>query len=151
MTIELTEQQRRMVDGHAGRPVEVVDPDSQRSYVLIAREQFEKVRPLLDDQMQPLPPIVQSSITVSPIMLQSQQAFWRDLPDLLKQKKLRRRWVCYHGDERIGFGKTGAELVQFCLKRGLERGQFYLGRIEEDPTPPWEITEMEQSLFEFED
>ncbi len=146
MTLELTEQQRRMVEGHAGGPIEVIDPDSQCLYMLIAHEQFEKVRFLLDEMPSASP--AESSFKVSPIMLRSQQAFWRDLPELLKQRKLRRWWVCYHGDERIGVAKSDAELVRTCLKRGLERGQFYLGRVEEEPTPPWEITEMEQSLFE---
>jgi hypothetical protein len=150
MTLELTEQQRQVVEGQAGRPVEVVDPGSQRSYMLIDREQFEKVRPFLEEG-QPSATFTENSVQVSAIMLRSQQAFWRDLPELLKQKRFRKRWVCYHGDERIGVDKNDAELVRLCLKRGLERGQFYLGRIEEDPTPPWEPTEMEQSLFEAED
>jgi hypothetical protein len=148
MPLELTEQQRRMVEGEAGQPVEVVDPDTQRTYFLIGSEQFEKVRPFLDDAPQPATPSDAGSVAISPEMLRSQHAFWRDLPELLKQRKLRKRWVCYCGDERIGIAKTKTELVQRCLLRGLQRGQFYVGWIEERFTPPWEPTELEVSLFE---
>jgi hypothetical protein len=48
MMLELTEQQRRLINGETGRPIEVVDPGTQRIYVLIACEQFEKDRALLD-------------------------------------------------------------------------------------------------------
>jgi hypothetical protein len=117
---------------------------------LIAREQFEKIRSMLDEP-KASEVSLETSVKISRIMLRSQQAFWRDLPELLKHKKLRGQWVCYRGDERLGIAKTGTELVQKSLKRGLQRGQFYLGRIQYEPTPPWEPTELEESLFEAED
>ena len=40
-----------------------------------------------------------------PMIQKSIDAFRRDLPELLKTHY--RKWVAYHGDERIGFGKTG--------------------------------------------
>ncbi len=39
-------------------------------------------------------------------ILRSQQAFWRDLPELLKNKNNHGKWVCYRGDERVGIAKT---------------------------------------------
>lgn len=47
-------------------------------------------------------------MTIAPMMLRSQQAFWRDLPELLKVKSNKRQWVAYHGDTRVVFGKTKA-------------------------------------------
>ena len=43
---------------------------------------------------------------ITPLIQQSQAAFRRDLPELLKDKKLYRRWVAYHGDERIGISRS---------------------------------------------
>ena len=56
MTLELTEQQRQKVVEQGGLPVEVVDPHSQRTYVLIAREQFDKIRSLLESAGNCRPP-----------------------------------------------------------------------------------------------
>jgi len=148
MTIELTEQQRRIIEGQSGRPVEVVDPDSQRSYMLIAREQFEKVRTMLDDSSSAPASPSQISLEIPPGIRRSQEAFWRDLPELLKQRKLRGQWVCYHGDERVGISKDDAELFQRCWKRGLKDREFDVFLIEELEMPPWEPEEMDESLFE---
>ena len=44
MKIELTEQQRQVVQEQAGEPVEVIDPATQCAYILLAREQFDRMR-----------------------------------------------------------------------------------------------------------
>jgi hypothetical protein len=50
-----------------------------------------------------------------------------------------RQWVAYHGDERVGFGKTQTEVYQECFRRGLQRGEFYVGKLKADleGLPPW--------------
>jgi len=53
MRIELTNEQRRMVEEQGGRPVEVIDPDTKRTYVLVAQEQYERVRTLLEPATPP--------------------------------------------------------------------------------------------------
>lgn len=150
MTFELTEQQQHLLRMNGDGPVEVVDPDTKRSYMLIAREQFDKVSSLLNDA-EPSSPPEESSFQVAPQMLRSQQAFWRDLPQLLERRKWRGQWVCYHGDERIGIARDTPELVKKCLQLGLQRGDFYVGLIEERSNAPWVCEEMDQSLFEFTD
>jgi hypothetical protein len=135
-----------LLNGQNGGPIEVVDPDTQRTYMLVTREQFEKVCSLLDDAASA--PVSQLSLEIPPGIRRSQEAFWRDLPELLKQRKLRGRWVYYFGDERVGIAKRMTPLVQQCLARGIERKEFYVGYIEELPTPPWEPTVLEESLFE---
>jgi hypothetical protein len=148
MMIELTEQQRRVVEEQAGRPIEVVDPASLRCYILIARDQFEKVRSMLDEPSPAPASPSQLPLEIPPGIRRSQEAFWRDLPELLKQRKLRGQWVCYHGDERVGVSKDDAELFRRCRERGLEESDFDVFVIEERETPPWEPEEMDQSLFE---
>jgi hypothetical protein len=59
-------------------------------------------------------------------------AFWRDLPQLLKERP--GQWVAYRGDQRLGFAETRAELWQQCLKQGYTPGEFLVRSIEpEDP------------------
>ena len=55
-------------------------------------------------------------------------AFRRDLPELLKTHG--GRWVAYHGDERIGFGRRETPLYQECLRRGLSADEFVVCGIE---------------------
>lgn len=147
--IHLTEQQRQAVEAEQGRPVEVVDPASKRVYFLVTAETFERVRTLLEEPGPPPPPAPPAGMT--PLMFRSQQAFWRDLPELLELRSRKRQWVAYHGNERIGFGETGTDLYQECFRRGLERGEFYVGLLEPRETPPWGPSEIEESLFECSD
>ena len=67
------------------------------------------------------------------------QADWRDLPDLLKLNSPERQWVAYHGEERVGFARTVAELYQECERRGIPIGEFYVDRLEPRAFPPWEV------------
>src|SRR5262249_14129870 len=76
---------------------------------------------------------------VSPVTEQSQAAFRRDLPELMKTHY--RWWVAYHGDERIGFGRTQFDCYEECYRRGLKRGQFVVRSIE--PEMPDEIDPQE--------
>jgi hypothetical protein len=46
--IELTDEQRQALQAEQGKWVEVVDPATRQRYVLVAREQYERVRPLLE-------------------------------------------------------------------------------------------------------
>lgn len=91
----------------------------------------------------------ETSLEVAPGILRSMRAFWRDLPGLLPLKSRKRRWVAYYGEERIGFGRTQAELYQECFRRGFKDSEFFVGRVEPRPAPPWEVEEMDPSLYEF--
>jgi hypothetical protein len=62
------------------------------------------------------------------IVDQACQAFDRDCPELLAEH--RGEWVAYHGDRRIAFGPTHAELWQECERRGMPDGEFWLFNIQ---------------------
>ncbi len=81
-------------------------------------------------------------------MLESMQAFWRELPKLLKQRSKRRQWIAYHAAERVCFGRNDLDVYQECFRRGLQRGQFYVGKIAQGDTPPWGTLETDWSLYE---
>jgi hypothetical protein len=140
--IELTPEQRQALDGRHGEPVRVVDPSTQDAYMIVRADVFERMAGVLQIPVDEPPP------GINPLMLRSMKSFWRDLPELLKLKSRPRRFVAYHGEDRIGFGRTQTELYQECFRRGLQRGEFYVGLLEEREAPPWGSTPLEQSLYE---
>ena len=82
---------------------------------------------------EPSPPVVSAAehvCGIPPMVAKSQEAFRRDLPQLLNERY--RWWVAYHGDERIGFGKTETELYKECFRRGLTEDEFVVRSIQPD-------------------
>jgi hypothetical protein len=64
-----------------------------------------------------------------PAIVQRARVAWRgDLPKLLATN--RGQWVAYHGEQQAGIGRSKTELVQQCLRAGLNRGEFLVLRIE---------------------
>ncbi len=64
----------------------------------------------------------QENIPLLPLYAQSQEAFYRELPKLLKTHG--GQWVAYHGDELVGFARTQTELYERCVRRGLKPDEF---------------------------
>jgi hypothetical protein len=93
-----------------------VDQKTESRYELTHEERAAKLQELMASD--PLP-MIQKSI----------EAFRRDLPDIVRTH--RGNWVAYHGDERIGFGKTQTELYMECFRRGLTRDDFVVCGVEE--------------------
>jgi hypothetical protein len=140
--IELDPEQRQMVA--RGEPVRIIDPLTHDAYVVVRAEVYARLA-----ASQPRP-AEGPDPEISPLMLRSQQAFWRDLPELLKDKRHQGKWVAYHGEERVAFGRSDIEAYQECFRRGLESGEFYVGRLEADPDgiPPWGTLHSDWSLYE---
>jgi hypothetical protein len=135
------EQRQRMINGE---PVRVVDPITHEAYVLMRAEVYARLSERTERSS------VQPNPEIPPIVLRSQQAFWRDRPELLKDEGNRGNWVAYHGPDRVAFGRTDTEVYQECFHQGLKRGEFYVGRLEDDPDeiPPWGTFHVDWSFFE---
>jgi hypothetical protein len=73
-----------------------------------------------------------------PGMRRSMEAYWRDLPALLKSR-YRGWWVAYHGDERIGFARRQDEIYRECDRRGLDHSEYWVDLVKPRSQPPWEI------------
>jgi hypothetical protein len=147
--IRLTDEQLLAIERSGQQPPTAIDPRTNTAYVLIRADVYEQARPLLDQTLSP--PADEPAGRVAPIMRQSQQAFWRDLPELLKLKSRKHQWVAYHGNDRVTIGRTDVEVYQACLRRGLVRGEFYVASISERDTPPWAVEPIEESLHECSD
>jgi hypothetical protein len=74
--IELTPEQRRAAE--QGEAVRVVDPTTHDAYVFVRAEVFEQLTGVLPTLTHEPPP------DIDPLTLRSMQAFWRELPELLK-------------------------------------------------------------------
>jgi hypothetical protein len=91
------------------------------TYPLPVREAGPPAGEPLAPGLPPIPAIVQ----------QSQAAFRRDLPDLLKTHY--RQVVAYHGDRRLGFGRSTAQLLQEWSGRGIPKDEIVLFGVEPEP------------------
>jgi hypothetical protein len=140
--IELSAEQRQAMA--EGKPVQIIDPLTHDAYVVVRAEVFERLSGLLPR------PVDQPNPEIPPGVLRSQQAFWHDLPELLKNKRNRGKWAAYHGTERVAIGRTDVEAYRECFRRGLESGEFYVGKLEADPDgiPPWGTYHSDWSLYE---
>jgi hypothetical protein len=74
----------------------------------------------------------------TPEMLAAEERYLRDLPDLLRTEF--GRWVAYTAQGRIAEGDNELALFQECFRRGLQRGQFLVARVESD-APAAQITD----------
>jgi hypothetical protein len=140
--IELNAEQRQAIA--QGEPVRIIDPWTHDTYVLVRAEVYARLAGV------PQQPAERPDPEIPPLMLHSQQAFWHDLPQLLKDKRNHGKWVAYHGGERVAFVRSDVEAYQECFRRGLKRGEFYVGKLEADPdgVPPWGTLDSDWSLFE---
>ena len=138
MSIQISDEQRQALQDHVDVPVEVVDPQTQRAYVLLPLEEYERMQlgPVAGEQVSQRGRAITARIP--PGIRRSQEAYWQDLPELLPKASRTRRWVAYHGGERIGFGRTETELYQECYRRGLKDDEFYIGRVRPSEVAPWE-------------
>jgi hypothetical protein len=46
----LTEEQHRVIEAAAGKPVEVLDPATNRAYVLVSADTYQQVRDLVEER-----------------------------------------------------------------------------------------------------
>jgi len=130
--IGLTPEQRRLVEQAGDRPVRIEDPEIHQTYVLIRADVYERVRHLIE-------PRSVEELHIPEGIRKSQEAFFRDLPELLKDRRLRGKYVAYHGNERIGIARDDVPLIRECLRRGLERDEYDILIIEPQSPEPEEI------------
>jgi hypothetical protein len=50
MTIQLTEQQQRVLDSAGVTPPQIVDPRTNAAYVLVPADEYETVREIIEDE-----------------------------------------------------------------------------------------------------
>jgi hypothetical protein len=143
--IELNSRQRQAMA--EGRPVPIIDPLTHETYVLVRAEDYERLAG------EPPPPLHSPNPKIPPMVLRSMEAFWRDLPGLLENRRNRKKWAAYHGDERVAIARSEVDAYQECFRRGLQDGEIYVGKREDDPDgiPPWGTLQSDWSFYEVTD
>jgi hypothetical protein len=131
MRIDLTEEQRQAVRN--GEPVRIPVPEVGGEVVLLRREKYDNLAS--PPRLRAIP---NGAEGVPAGIRRSQEAYWRDLPKLLRLRSENRRWVAYRGDKRLGCGRTMVELYQECARRGIASTDVYVDRLEPRVSPPWE-------------
>jgi hypothetical protein len=108
--------------------------DRAETRILASGETFEEVQRAAvaagesEPVVEKIPPHGYGSLQVPPLIEQAQEAFRRDLTQLLQERP--GQWVGYAGPQRLGFAKTQTELYQECLRRGLRHDEFLVRCIE---------------------
>jgi hypothetical protein len=143
--IELNPEQRQAMA--EGQPVRIVDPETHDAYVLFRAADYARLEGALPR------PVEEPPTGIAPGILRSMQAFWRDLPKLLMQRRNQKKWAAYHGNERVIIARSEVDAYRECLRLGLKRGRYYVGKLEPDPNgiPPWGTIESDRSFYEFTD
>jgi hypothetical protein len=77
----------------------------------------------------------QSPADVSSLDEQAEEAFLRDLPQLLKERP--GQWVVYRGAERLGFGTTKTALLQQCYAQGFREDELLVQKIQSEIPPAY--------------
>jgi hypothetical protein len=95
--IELTDAQRQALQAERGKPVAVVDPATQQRFVLLAREQYERVRSLLEGAPEKPPPAPVLPPGPSEGKEEPRRVRLRDLPTPPEVVEEMKRWRRKHG------------------------------------------------------
>lgn len=98
--------------------------------MLLKAEVYERIKPLLAESQDEIPEGIR----------RSQDAFFRDLPELLKDESLLGQCVAYCGDERIGIAPSDEPLIREINRRGIPDDEFDLFVIRPQGREPEEVT-----------
>jgi hypothetical protein len=131
-TIGLTPEQRQLIEQAGDRPVRIEDPEMQQAYVLIRADVYDRFRDVIE-------PRSGKQFHVPEGIRRSQVAFFRDLPELLRDPRLRGQSVAYRGSERVKVASTETEVLRECLRRGLSDDEYDVFVIAPQSPEPEEV------------
>ncbi len=139
----ITPELKAAVERAGDEPIRLEDPQTRQTYVLLKADDYERIKEILGDDWRqaaiPCEPIGQEEVNIPEGIRRSQEAFFRDLPELLKHRRLRGKWIAYHGDERVKTGRTQTDVIKECNRRGLETDQYDVFVIEPQSQEPEEV------------
>jgi hypothetical protein len=124
----LTSEQRHEIE-QAG-VVRFEDPETHGAYVILKAEVYERLKPFLQNHHDDIPEGIR----------RSQDAFFRDLPELLEDERLLGHCVAYCGEERIGIATSDEPLIREINRRGIKDDEFDLFVITPQGREPEEVT-----------
>ena len=138
----LTPELKQAIEQAGDELVRLEDPQTRQTYVLLKSEVFEKIQKIVGDEWRQaaIPRDTgQQEVNIPEGIRRSQEAFFRELPELLKSRRLRGKWVAYHGNERVKIGRTQTDVIKECNRRGLDVEQYDVFVIEPQSQEPEEV------------
>ena len=124
----ITPEQRHEIEQAGATRIE--DPETHAAYVILKAEVYERIRPHLAKDQGEIPEGIR----------RSQDAFFRDLPELLKDESLLGQCIAYCGYERIGIAPSDEPLIREINRRGIKDDEFDLFVIRPQSREPEEVT-----------
>jgi hypothetical protein len=144
----LTPELKQAIEQAGDEPVRLEDPQTRETYVLLKADDYERIRKILRGEREHAAIAREATGNGGPGMepgnipegiLRAQAAFFRALPELLKDRRLRGKWVAYHGDEQAKIGRTQTDVIKECNRRGLKSDQYDVFVIEPQSPEPEEV------------
>jgi hypothetical protein len=132
----LTPEQKRAVIEAGDRPVMLEDPETREAYVLPRQDAYDRLHAPRPSATPPPPPDLEE---IPEGIRLSQDAFFRDLPEMLKDKKLLGKWVAYHRDERVKVGKKQIDVIRELNRRNVPDDEFAIYVVRPQSREPEEI------------
>ncbi len=124
----ITPEQRYEIE-RAGT-VRIEDPETHAAYVILKAEIYDRIKPLFENRHDEIPEGIR----------RSQDAFFLDLAELLKDESLLGQCIAYCGDERIGISPSDETLIREINRRGIKDDEFDLFVIRPQAREPEEVT-----------
>ena len=124
----ITPEQRCEIDQVGALRIE--DAETHAAYVILKAEVYERIKSLLEKGRE----------EIADGIRRSQDAFFRDLPELLRDEGLLGQCVAYCGDERIGIAPSDEPLIGEINRRGIKDDEFDLFVIRPQGREPEEVT-----------
>jgi hypothetical protein len=124
----ITPEQRHQIETTG--VVRIEDPETHAAYDMLKAEVYERMKtPPARDQAE-IPEGIRAS----------QDAFFRDLPELLKDNSLLGQCVAYYRGERIAIASSDEPLIREINRRGINDDEFDLFVIRPQSREPEEVT-----------
>jgi len=137
----LTDEQRKELAGPS--PIRAIDPETKQEYILVPVELYDQGYPLMADSAPTTP-----DPHVPPGIRRSEEAFLRDLPQMMINKKHQGWWVAYQEDQRIGIDRDPQKLLEKIHDLGIQEDGYYLGVIRLHEMEPEEVEPRHPHQFE---
>ena len=110
--------------------VRIDDPETRAAYVILKAEVYERMKTPPPRDRDEIPEGIRAS----------QDAFFRDLPELLKDNSLLGPCVAYCRGERIAIASSDEPLIREINRRGIKDDEFDLFVIRPQSREPEEVT-----------